>query len=122
MGQRGDLFAGKPDPVGKVCDVDTPLVLTVAPGTGAVDRDLSVPHRQRQPLAQLVAAPRPHRLGHREVPHERAKEEDGRNAGRHHRLQPYSHVALVRRFHGADSRHGILRCFGFRNICDGSVS
>jgi hypothetical protein len=87
VGERGDLRPGEADTVGEERDVDTPLVLAAAAGARPVDDDLTLPHRQRELPAQLVAAPFAHRLGHRRVPYEGAEEQDRRHARRHHGLE-----------------------------------
>ena len=59
---------------------------------------------QRQAVAELVAAPRPHRFRHRKVLHERTEEENRWNPRGHQFLEPMPRVTLVRRLYGTDSR------------------
>ena len=55
--------------------------------------------------AELVAAPGPHGLRHREVLHERAEQQDGRDPGRHHRVELGLDSGVVRRVHRRDTGH-----------------
>ena len=61
VGDGADLAAGQIDAFREERDVHTPLVLTPTSRTGPTDDDLSVPHGQREPLAELVPAPPTHR-------------------------------------------------------------
>jgi hypothetical protein len=106
VGQGRDLLAGEGNSLGEERHVHSPLVLTLTARAGPVDDDLAVTHRQREPFAELIAAPAAHGGGHRKVPHERPEQQNRRRAGRHHGFEPLGDVARVRRVDGIDpGRH-----------------